>query len=124
MPDHKKMEATIHAYVDAFAKGSADAVAELFAEDCIVEDPVGTPPHKGLAAAKAFYAESMKTGAKLTLEGPIRLAQDYAVFPFSVKVDLGGTMHQIDVIDVMRFNEDNKIIEMRAFFGESNVKPL
>lgn len=124
MPDHKKMEAAIHAYVDAFAKGSPDAVAALFAEDCVVEDPVGTPPHKGLAAVKAFYTESMKTGAKLTLEGPVRLVEDYAVFPFSVRVDMGGVAHQIDVIDTMRFNDDNKITEMRAFFGEANVKQL
>jgi steroid Delta-isomerase len=121
MPDPSAMEAAVQAYVAAFEAGSADAVAKLFAEDATVEDPVGAPRHSGRAAVRAFYAESMKTGAKLTLEGPVRVVADYAVFPFSVSLNSDGAAKRIDVIDTFRFNDANEVVEMRAYWGPSNM---
>lgn len=121
MPDPVKMEAAVHGYVAAFEAGSADAVTALYAIDATVEDPIGAPIHHGREAIRAFYAESMKTGAKLTLEGPVRIAGDYAVFPFAVHLNYDGGAKRIDVIDTFRFNEANEVIEMRAFWGPSNM---
>ena len=121
MPDPAKMEAAVHGYVAAFAAGSADQVAALFAADATVEDPVGAPPHRGREAIRAFYEQSMATGAKLTLEGPIRVVGDYAVFPFAVHLDFQGGPKRIDVIDTFRFNEANEVVEMRAFWGPTNM---
>lgn len=120
MPSPEAMVAAVHAYVDAFERGDPDAAAAIYAENCTVEDPIGTPIHRGRAAVRAFYAESMKTGAKLSLEGPVRVVADYAVFPFSVKLDYGGPK-RIDVIDTFRFDEDNKVVEMRAYWGPTNM---
>ena len=121
MPDPQKMEAAVNAYVAAFEAGSADQVAALYAQDATVEDPIGSPIHKGREAIRAFYAESMKTGAKLKLEGPVRVAGDYAVFPFSVNLNYDGGHKRIDVIDTFRFNEANEVVEMRAFWGPTNM---
>lgn len=121
MPDPVKMEAAVHAYVAAFEAGSADQVAALYAQDATVEDPIGSPIHKGREAIRAFYAQSMKTGAKLKLEGPVRVAGDYAVFPFSVNLNYDGGHKRIDVIDTFRFNAANEVIEMRAFWGPTNM---
>jgi len=121
MPDPVKMEAAVNAYVAAFEAGSADQVAALYAADATVEDPIGSPIHHGREAIRAFYAESMKTGAKLKLEGPVRLAGDYAVFPFSVHLHWEGTDKRIDVIDTFRFNDDNEVVEMRAYWGPANM---
>ena len=121
MPDPVKMESAVHAYVAAFEAGSADQVAALYAQDATVEDPIGSPIHKGREAIRAFYAQSMKTGAKLKLEGPVRVAGDYAVFPFSVNLNYDGGHKRIDVIDTFRFNEANEVVEMRAFWGPTNM---
>lgn len=121
MPDPEKMQAAVHAYVAAFDKGDADAVAAIYAPDASVEDPIGSPVHNGREAIRAFYAESMKTGAKLKLEGPIRIGGDYAVFAFSVNLHFEGTDKRIDVIDTFKFNADNQVIEMRAFWGPLNM---
>lgn len=121
MPDPAKMAATVHAYVAAFAAGSADQVMALYADDATVEDPVGSPIHAGREAIAAFYAGSMQTGAKLTLEGPIRIVGDYAVFPFSVMLDFDGGPKRIDVIDSFRFDAADKVVEMRAFWGATNM---
>jgi steroid delta-isomerase len=121
MPDPEKMIAAVHGYVAAFEAGDADAVAALYSEDATVEDPIGSPIHRGRDAIRAFYAQSMATGAKLKLEGPVRVASDHAVFPFSVNLHYEGSDKRIDVIDTFRFNDANQVIEMRAFWGPSNM---
>jgi steroid delta-isomerase len=121
MIDAAHMVATVEAYVAAFEQGSADAVAALYAENATVEDPIGSPIHHGREAVRAFYAESMKTGAKLKLEGPVRVAGAYAVFPFSVNLHYEGSDKRIDVIDTFKFDDQGKVVEMRAFWGPTNM---
>ncbi|WP_336951265.1 nuclear transport factor 2 family protein [Sphingobium aromaticivastans] len=121
MPDAEKMIATIHAYVDAFDKGDPDAVVALFAPEGTVEDPVSGPVQQGHEAIRAFYARNMETGAKLTLDGPIRLTGDHAAFAFSVNLFYDGRQQRIDVIDTFRFDEAGQVVEMRAYFGPTNM---
>ena len=115
------MEAAVHAYVAAFETGDPDAVAALFAEDGTVEDPIGSPPHVGRAAIRAFYAASMQTGAKLRLDGPVRIGGPYAAFAFSVLLRFEGKDQRIDVIDTFRFDDSSEVTEMRAFWGPANM---
>ncbi len=121
MPDPVKMEAAVHEYVAAFDAGSSDRVAALFAPDANVEDPIGSQAHNGHDAILGFYTASMQTGAKLKLDGPVRIAGPYAAFAFSVLLNLGGKDMHVDVIDTFKFNDDNKVIEMRAYFGPTNM---
>jgi steroid delta-isomerase len=121
MPDPTVMEAAVHEYVAAFAAGSPERVAALFAADATVEDPIGSPPHVGHDAILGFYTASMQTGARLELEGPVRIAGDYAAFAFHVHLHWDGTDKRVDVIDTFRFNEANEVIEMRAYFGPTNM---
>jgi len=122
MPTPEQMVAVVQAYVAAFAAGDVDAVVALFAEDATVEDPVGTPPKRGLAEIRAFYAGSMATGARLELLGDPRCAADYVAFPFAVKLEWQGSRQVIEVIDTFRLDASGKITEMRAFFGPANMK--
>ncbi|MCB2066318.1 MAG: nuclear transport factor 2 family protein [Erythrobacter sp.] len=121
MPDPAKMEAAVHEYVAAFEAGSAERVAALYAENGTVEDPVGTPLKRGQAEILEFYGFSMQTGARLELLGPVRVVEDYAVFPFAVHLNWAGSQKRIDVIDTFKFDENNKVVEMRAFWGPGNM---
>lgn len=121
MADHAKMEAVVQAYVAAFAAGEPEQVVALFSEDATVEDPVGAPVLRGRDAIREFYTASMATGATLQLEGPVRLTDEYAVFPFSVHLEWEGQKQRIDVIDTFRFNAENQVTEMRAYFGAANM---
>lgn len=120
MPDPAQMIAAVNAYVDAFDRGDPEAVRDLFAPDATVEDPAGTPPHRGHAAILDFYRTSMQTGAKLTLDGPVRCTGDTAAFAFSVRLTHGEPM-RIDVIDLFRFDEAGKVVSMIAYFGPGNM---
>jgi len=121
MATPEQMAAAVHGYVAAFDKGDPEAVVALFAPDATVEDPVGTEAKVGHSAIREFYTASMATGAKLQLEGPIRLATDYAAFAFRVELTMGGKLLTVDVIDTFKFNDEGKVVEMRAYFGPTNM---
>lgn len=124
MPSAEQMTAAVHGYIDAFARGDAEAVVALFAADASVEDPVGTPPKVGHDAIREFYTFSMGTGAKLHLEGPIRLGEDYAAFAFQVRLKMGEADATVDVIDVFRFDAAGKVRKMEAYFGPANFSGM
>lgn len=120
MPTVEQMQAAVHAYVEGFATADVEAIVALFAADAVVEDPVGTPPKEGHDAIRAFYSFSVGTGAKLHLEGPIRVGPDYAAFAFQVRLTLDGKAATVDVIDVFRFDDAGKVRRMEAYFGPGN----
>lgn len=124
MPSTEQMIAAVQGYVAGFAAGDPDTIIALFADDATVEDPVGTPIKRGRAEISDFYTGSMATGAKLELLGEPRCAGDTVAFPFAVKLEWGGQKSVIEVIDTFRLDDDGKIVEMRAFWGAENMKPV
>lgn len=121
MPSAEQMEAAVHAYVAAFDAGDPEAAVAIFAEDAAVEDPIGTPPKIGHAEIREFYTMSMATGAKLVLDGPIRVATSHAAFAFQVKLHFDSKDMTIHVIDTFAFDEAGKVTEMKAYFGPVNM---
>lgn len=124
MPTPDDMIDAVNAYVDAFARESVDDVLALFADDAIVEDPVGGDMLAGRVAFAPFFAGTVGSGAKLTLDGPIRVGPDYAAFAFHVLLSWEGVPMRIDVIDVFRFDAAGKVKHMQAFWGQGNFNPV
>jgi steroid Delta-isomerase len=119
MPSQEVMKAAMQAYIDTFNRGSAEAVAALYTEGATLEDPVGSPLKRGRAEILSFYTHSIATGAKLSLDGPIRGSHgNSAAMAFSAKI---GSL-TVRVIDVMTFDEAGKFTSMRAFFGPGDLQ--
>ena len=116
MEVQKKIEA-VDMYIEAFEKSDMEIIKELYAEDAIVEDPVGTDVHRGIDAICAFYEGGLASGAKLVPTGTPRCAGNAVAFPFQVTMP-GMT---IDIIDVFEFNEQGKIASMKAYWGPENL---
>lgn len=121
MPTPEQMEAAVHTYVEAFAKGDPAMAAGIFADDAVIEDPIGTAPKVGKAAILEFYVQSMATGATLHLQGPVRVATAHAAFAMQVRLHWNGQDMAIDVIDTFAFDEAGKVKEMKAYFGPGNM---
>jgi steroid delta-isomerase len=125
MPSEKIMKDGLQAYIDTFNRGDAAGIADLYADDAMVEDPVGSPPKKGKAEIQAFYEFSVKTGAKLELAAPIRGSHgNSAAMAFDVVLTMPQGRMIIRVIDVMTFNEAGKFTSMRAFWGPGDMEKL
>ena len=118
-PEH--VQAAVEAYVRALNASDLDAIVALYADDAVVEDPVGTAPKRGIADIRAFYAGSLKLKLRVELEGQIRAVASEAAFAFSVSFEVQGRGTTIRPIDTMRFDADGRIVQMRAFFGPGNI---
>ncbi|MGK5554558.1 nuclear transport factor 2 family protein [Actinomadura kijaniata] len=119
VPSQEHMKRVLQSYVDGFNAGDAAAVAALFADDAVIEDPVGTPPVKGREAIDEFYANAVSAGTRLTLDAPIRGSHgDRAAMAFTVEV----TGLRIRVIDAMTFDDQGRITRMEAFWGPDDIE--
>ena len=109
--------AMVDRYIEAFDKADLDIIRQIFAEDAVVEDPVGTDPHVGIEAVCAFYEGALGSGAKLVLSGTPRCAGNAVAFPF--RAEMPGM--KIEIIDIFEFNEAGKVALMKAYWGPENM---
>lgn len=121
MVDADHMVAAVEAYVRNYNRSDLDGLCAVFAEDAVIEDPVGTPPHAGQAALREFFAIGISAGAQLTLDGPVRCAADHCAFALHVNLEWDGRATRIDVIDVFTFDAQGKVSGMKAYFGPANM---
>lgn len=114
--------------VDSYLRGlnekDLNGILSLYAENGTVEDPVGSDLVEGMAALKKFYGGAVTMDLKLTRIGPVRIAANEAAFPFQLEMEVNGKLMRTDIIDVFRFDEQGKIVSMRAFWGPSNRKEV
>jgi steroid delta-isomerase len=115
--DNKHMVGVVERYMDAFNNKDINIIRDMYAEDAVVEDPVGSDPHVGIKAILDFYQGAIDSGPTLALNGPVRCAGKSAAFPFQVRM---GEM-TISIIDVFDFNDDGKVVNMRAYWGPDNM---
>lgn len=120
-PTPEQMEAAVHTYLRALNEADLDAIVALYAEDAVVEDPVGSAPRVGREAIRAFYAGSAALQLQVALEGAVRVAGREAAFAFSVRFVHEGRPTTIRPIDLFRFDDAGRVVSMRAFFGAANI---
>lgn len=122
MPSAEHIEATVHRYLELVANGTAEQIADLFADDASVEDPVGGEVHIGRQAISGFYRniESLPRQTELITA---RVAGREAAFLFAITVGPDGGRMRIEPIDVMVFNDEGRIASMKAYWSPANVAP-
>lgn len=122
MPSAEHIESVVHRYLELVGGGTADEIADLFASDATVEDPVGGEAHIGRQAIQGFYKniESLPRRTELIT---LRIAGKEAAFLFAITVGPEGGRMRIEPIDVMVFDTEGKIASMKAYWSPANVTP-
>jgi steroid delta-isomerase len=110
-----KIREVVEAYVRLVADGKATEVADLYADDATVEDPVGTEVRRGREAILEFYGGLEGLEASTTLH-QVKIAAGEAVFSFELVTKVGDKSYTVAPIDHMIFDEDGRITAMRAFW--------
>lgn len=118
-----KIAATVQAYIDGLNNGSADDLADLFADGATVEDPIGAPIRGTRAELVDFYGIITSLDSRNATLKWTKIAGDTAVFEFTV-TGAGGMSFEITPVDIMVFNEDGKIVSMRAVWEQSDLKQV
>jgi len=98
----------------------------LFAvQDDLVEDPVGTELKTGRQTLVDFYtvlASMDEIDVELLWS---KVAADTAVFSFELRSGAGGHRFELRPVDIMIFDEDAKIVSLRAVFDPAtDIKPI
>lgn len=117
---NEQAEATVRRYLALVAEGTASEIAALYAEDAVLEDPVGSTPLVGRDNIRAFYAtlEPMKVSTELQT---IRTCGGEAAFQFHIETDTGAGVAIMEPLENMQFNEAGEITSMRAWWGETDM---
>lgn len=118
-----RMRAVMQAYIDGFNARDSAALAALFADNARIEDPVGGPiVIEGKATIEEFYSGAVQVVERLELAAPIRASHsNFAAMAFDIHMSIDDTAMHIRVIDVMEFDDDGKIVDMRAYHGPGDV---
>ena len=114
---------TVNRYIELVAKGSADDLVELYADDATVEDPVGGEIHIGHQAIHGFYSAVNDVQRECELVS-LRVAGNEAAFQFRLTAIAGESRMLIEPIDVMAFGDDGKVTGMKAYWSAENVTQL
>ena len=125
MADEGVIRETIETYWKAFTAGDRDAWVALFTDDATVEDPVGSPVHRGKEAIGAFFdsANSLAESIELRSLDVTAVCGDQAAFAMEIRPNIGGTMFVLEAIDVMTFADDGRITSQRAFWQQEKMRP-
>lgn len=111
---------TVEKYMSALNAQDLNGIVDLYAESATVEDPIGTPIITGKDAIREFYSKATSIELNACLSGDIRIAGDFAAFPFAIMLSSETGKMRIEVIDTFKFNEHGLITEMKAYWGEDN----
>ncbi|KUI01193.1 steroid delta-isomerase [Mycolicibacterium acapulense] len=111
---------TVQRYLQLVASGSADEIADLFADDASIEDPVGSTPHVGSAAIRKFFTSLGDLQRETTLLS-LRVCGLEAAFQFAITFDAGDGWMRLEPIDTMTFDGDGHITSVRSYFTATDI---
>jgi steroid Delta-isomerase len=114
---------TVNRYIELVAKGGADDIVDLYADDATVEDPVGGEVHIGRQAIHGFYSAVGDVQRECELVS-LRVAGNEAAFQFRLTVTAGEHRMVIEPIDVMAFDDRGKVTAMKAYWSAADVTQL
>jgi steroid Delta-isomerase len=121
MPDEAMRKSLALEYARRMNSGDVDAVLELFSDDVIFEDPVGTPPIVGKKDLRRRIAWSMKCNVHETPGHAVTSMDDrWVVVPSTVSVFIPEKL-TFHIIGVMEIGDDGLTRHVRAFWGVSDT---
>ena len=127
MPTPEHMCDAVLAYFASFANADVDAIVALFADNAVVEDPIGGARMEGIDAIRGFFKggfDYVGGGYQFLPEGSVRVAANHAACAAIATCDKANPPFRLETLDVMTFGEDGKIIAMKAYWGPFNMTSL
>lgn len=119
-PSAEHIRGVFARYCELLTAGDAEGIVALYAENGAVEDPIGSPLHRGRDAIRVFYTASAGS-VSLELEGRPRVAGNEGACGMLARPK--GAKVVIETLDTMIFDEDGLIREMRAYWSPETIRP-
>lgn len=121
MPSPEQIEAAVEAYVAAYNSDDREAFLAVWADDGVLEDPVGTPVHEGRDALGSFWDGVHELSPQIRLfPSHVHVAGDEAAMVFEIRT----SAVVIDVVDILRVDDEGKLASVRAFWDLAKARPV
>ncbi|ROZ84368.1 nuclear transport factor 2 family protein [Gordonia sp. OPL2] len=120
----EKINAVVDAYVDLLNSGTAEQIADLYAANATVEDPIGADLRTTREQLVEFYSVITGMDERTATLKWKKIAGDTAVFEFTLVTGTSGMKFEITPIDIMVFDADGKVSSMRAVWEQSDLKQI
>lgn len=116
------LKTAMQSYIDALNRKDIPGIISLFATDGTIEDPVGSVIERASEGLTRLVG-ALPSNATFHLDTPIRTSHDLSggAFAMTVELVLNDQPMKIQSIDVMQFDKQGKITEMKAYYGPSNI---
>ena len=118
------IRATVATYVERFSAGDREGWLDLFAPEATMEDPVGTELKRGRDEIGGFWDQTRGISEQMALkmvQGPAVRGNE-AAWAMEAHVTVGDTTIIAPTIDVMTFDDDGRILTMRAFWADGDAR--
>jgi steroid Delta-isomerase len=118
--DRERMVAAVKTHCQASTEGNREVWVKIFANDVVIEDPVGSGAiYRGIEAVSAtFWDRSQGAKPRLQLTEEVIVSGKEAVAILSAEVGPESARRKLaPIVDHFTFNEDGKVASMRAFFN-------
>lgn len=124
----EELVANIRSFFASYPAASPDdaaARAELFGEESVFEDPVGSAPIRGKGALAKFFSDTVAGGWQIHMSPKrIVVCADEAVSLTEATWGLPNEEPaQVEIIHFFRFDESGKITSLRVFFDAGTIAP-
>ena len=122
MPTPEVMRSGLLRYLQLVEENDVEGVLDLFADSVSVEDPVGGPPGThvvGIEEVSSFFRKGFARSHPCpTRTGPVvTTGGNEAAVPFTLRLEISDRTQELDVVDVMQFDEEGRITSLRAFWN-------
>ncbi|RPA64934.1 steroid delta-isomerase [Gordonia oryzae] len=118
------MAEVVEKYIDFLTNGTAEQIADLYAPDATVEDPIGADVRNTREQLVEFYSIITNMDERTATLKWKKIAGDTAVFEFTLVTGTSGMRFEITPVDIMVFDADGKIASMRAVWQPGDLVQL
>ncbi|MGH3700932.1 MAG: nuclear transport factor 2 family protein [Pseudonocardiaceae bacterium] len=126
MLDEAQRKAAVTDYFAAINEGEPAAIVAKFADDAVIEDPVGGTVRVGRDAVEEFAALVVASEMKISV-GTLVAAQDGTRAAVALSATFRDTLDadrrqvSVNAVDVIEFDADARIRRLQAFWGISDL---
>lgn len=110
----------VEQYVKLVATGPTEDIVALYAPDAVVEDPIGSTPRQGHDAIREMY-QTLEAAQRETSVDTVRVVGSHAIVGFTLVTRFGEHKMTLSPIDVMEFDEQGRIVSMKAYWGPDDM---
>ena len=112
----------VQQYIAALNQHDMGIIEQLYSKTATIEAPVGSEARRGHDEIIAMYTKAFAIDIQAELTGAVRVASNYALFPFRFGFNNAGVPVEVEAIDEFEFDADGRVCSMRAFWGPENMK--